>query len=223
MLEETIKRFGDVQLVLIDPISAYFGKGVDSHNDVEVRGVLAPASDMAARLDVAMVSIQHFNKGNVTGTTKALHKFIGSIAFVAGPRIAFAIIEDAEDTARRLFLHVKNNLAPPPPGLAFRVEQAPLNIAGIIGSHIVWEADSVSVTADQAISASKSQDSAPSLQEAQQFLVDIIGCDGMKVKDIEKEAKEAGLSWATVRRAKDALKLKSERDGYGGPWLWKRA
>ena len=27
---------------------------------------------------------------------------------------------------------------------------------------------------------------------------------------------------ATMRRAKDALKLKSERDGYGGPWLWKR-
>ena len=39
------------------------------------------------------------------------------------------------------------------------------------------------------------------------------------MKEIEKEAKEAGLSWATMRRAKDELKLKSERDGYGGPWL----
>ena len=222
LLGETIKRFGDVQLVLIDPISAYFGKGVDSHNDVEVRGVLAPASDMAARLNVAMVSIQHFNKGNVTGTTKALHKFIGSIAFVAGPRIAFAIIEDAEDSARRLFLHVKNNLAPPPPGLAFRVEQAPLNIAGIIGSHIVWEHDVVSMSADEAISAGKSQDTAPALEEAKQFLATIIGSEGMLVKDIKKEAEEACMSWATIRRAKEKLGLKSTQVGFAGPWKWTR-
>ena len=42
------------------------------------------------------------------------------------------------------------------------------------------------------------------------------------MKDLEKETKEAGLSWATMRRAKDELKLKSERDGYGCRWLWNR-
>jgi len=158
-------------------------------------------------------------KGSVTAGTKALHKFMGSIAFVAGPRIAFAIIEDPEERARRLFLHVKNNLAPPPPGLAFRVDQAPLSTSGIIASRVTWEADAVNITADEAIAASKNTDPPPAIEEAKQFLAGIIGCDGMAVKEIEKEAKEAGLSWATVRRAKDKLKLKSERDGYGGPWL----
>jgi len=51
----------------------------------------------------------------------------------------------------------------------------------------------------------------------------VIGGDPEEGKSQLDEAKGAGLSWATVRRAKDALNLKSERDGYGGPWLWKRS
>ena len=60
------------------------------------------------------------------------------------------------------------------------------------------------------------------MEEAKQFLATIIGCDGKLVTEIEMEAKDAGLSWATVRRAKDELKLRSERDGFSGPWIWKR-
>ena len=80
----------------------------------------------------------------------------------------------------------------------------------------------VSITAAQAMAASQSKDVAPALDEAKQFLVGLIGFDGMPVTDIQKEAKDAGMSWATMRRAKDALRFTSERDGYGGPWLWKR-
>ena len=68
----------------------------------------------------------------------------------------------------------------------------------------------------------KSKDVAPALKEAKEFLIDLIGCDGTLQTEIQKEAKDAGLSWATVRRAKDELKIKSVRDGYGGPWRWKR-
>jgi hypothetical protein len=42
------------------------------------------------------------------------------------------------------------------------------------------------------------------------------------VKKIEAEAKAAGLSWATVRRGKDELGLKSMRAGFAEGWLWKR-
>ena len=58
---------------------------------------------------------------------------------------------------------------------------------------------------------------------AKQFLAGLIGSDGKFVKEIEKEAKDACLSWATVKRAKDALKIRSERDGYGSAvaWMWK--
>ena len=62
-----------------------------------------------------MLSVTHFSKAGANNTTKALHRFIGSIAFTGAPRAAaFAVIEDAEQEGRRLFLHAKNNLARAP-------------------------------------------------------------------------------------------------------------
>jgi putative DNA primase/helicase len=224
LLEEKLRALGDVRLIEIDPISAYFGgsKKADSHNDVDVRTVLAPVTDMANRLDVAILSIQHFNKSSGGIHAKALHKFMGSIAFVAGPRMAFAIVEDSDNALRRLFLHVKNNLAPPPPGLAFQIEQAALVDYGMSASRIAWEAGTVNITADEAISAVRSKDVAPALEEAKQFLASLVGQESMSAKQIEKEAKEAGLSWATVRRAKDELGYKSVKAGLDDGWVWKR-
>jgi putative DNA primase/helicase len=198
------------------------GKGIDSHNDQSVRTVLAPVAEMAGRLGVAIVSIMHFNKGNAQAGTKVMHRFMASVAFVAAARVAFAAIRDPEDETRHLFLHAKNNLAPPAPGLAYRIEQDHVTPALIKTSHIVWDAESVDITAAQAMAASREQDVAPTLDEAKQLLTSIIGYDGKLVKEIQAEAKDAGISWRTMQRAKDALKLRSERDGYGGPWMWKR-
>jgi hypothetical protein len=222
MLEEKITELGDVQAVIVDPASAYMGKKVDSHNDQAVRSVLAPVAEMAHRLRVAIVSIMHFNKGNSQAGTKVMHRFMASIAFVAAARIAFAALRDPEDDKRHLFLHAKNNLAPPPPGLAYRIEQAFVTDMRIKTSHIVWEEGSVDITAAEAMAASQGKDAAPALEEAKQFLAGLIGPDGMLVKEIEKEAKEARISWATVRRAKDALKLNSAQVSFAGPWKWKR-
>ena len=221
LLEAKIKEIGDVLVISIDPASAYMGKGIDSHNDQAVRTVLAPVAEMANRLDVAIISIMHFNKGNSQAGIKVMHRFMASVAFVAAARVAFAALRDPEDDTRHLFLHAKNNLAPPAPGLAYRIEQDHVTPA-LINSHIVWDTESVNITAAQAMAASRAQDVSPALEEAKQFLAGLVGFEGKAVKEIEKEAKEAGMSWATMRRAKDELKLKSERDGYGGPWLWKR-
>jgi hypothetical protein len=41
------------------------------------------------------------------------------------------------------------------------------------------------------------------------------------VKKIQAEAKAAGHSWITVRRAKDALPIVPSKSGYQGKWEWK--
>jgi putative DNA primase/helicase len=102
LLEKEIERIGDVTLIVIDPVSSNLGK-TDSHKNAEVRGVLEPIGEMAERLRVAILSVTHFSKSGAGATTKALHRFIGSIAFVGAARIALAVIEDAEnDTWLRL-------------------------------------------------------------------------------------------------------------------------
>jgi putative DNA primase/helicase len=123
LLERKIADIGDVAVVVVDPVSSYLGK-TDSNKNSEVRGVLEPLSEMAERTRVAILSVTHFSKAGANSTTKALHRFIGSIAFTGAPRAAFAVIEDAEHDGRRLFLHAKNNLARPPQGLALRWNNA---------------------------------------------------------------------------------------------------
>jgi putative DNA primase/helicase len=82
-----------------------------------------------------------------------LHRFLGSIGFVGAPRAAFATFEDPDEPERRLFLHAKNNLAPPPPGLAYRLEQTVIGTNDIVASRVKWEPNHVATTANEALAA----------------------------------------------------------------------
>ena len=97
--------------MVIDPVSSYLGK-TDSHKNSEVRDLLEPLSELADRMRVAILSVTHFSKTGSHNTTKALHRFIGSIAFTGAARAAFAVIEDAEHEGRRLFFARKKQFCP---------------------------------------------------------------------------------------------------------------
>ena len=55
-LEGALRQMPGCRLVVIDPISSYMGDA-NSHNNAEVRGLLAPLSDLAARHRVAVLCI----------------------------------------------------------------------------------------------------------------------------------------------------------------------
>jgi putative DNA primase/helicase len=228
VLEGKISEIDNVRLILIDPISSYLGPRVDSHVNAAVRAVLEPVSEMAARRRVAIVAITHPPKG--TGTT-AINRFIGSIAFVAAARSAFMVTRDAGDDTRRLFLLVKNNLAPLGNGLAFRLEQRIVGDPdeGILGSSVLWESEPVAVTADQALQVTDAQGSSngTELAEAEAFLREALAGGAVASTEVKQEAIAAGMSWTTVRRAKNRLVVRATRraesgDGLGGRgrWYW---
>jgi hypothetical protein len=231
LLEAKIRELVDVLLVIIDPVSSYLGK-VDSHRNAELRGVLEPVGEMAERMQVAILTITHFSKGNSAATTtKALHRFIGSIAFVGAPRAAFAVLEDPDDQSRRLFLHVKNNLARAPQGLAFRLGQR-LITDGILASSVLWEMDPVDQTADQALATAGRGEEQPSTQvsECAEFLRVLLADSPLLVAEIEAEARVAGLLGPNqaisqsrpMRDAREELGIKPrQRTGQrAGGWVW---
>ncbi len=217
LLEDKLIEIGDVAAVIVDPISSYLGR-TDSHKNAEVRAVLEPLSAMAERTRVAVVSITHFGKAGVSVGAKALHRFIGSIAFVGAPRMAFAVVDDPEDKDRRLLLHVKNNLAPPPPGLAFRLRQTIL-AEHVMASYVEWERAPVALTANEALAF----EADTSVSDAENFLRDLLTIGPVSVKQIQAESEGAGLSWRTVRRAKERLGIAVKRVGglaRDGRWEW---
>jgi AAA domain-containing protein len=222
LLEQEITKARDVRLVIIDPISSYMGK-TDSHRNSDVRGVLEPVGEMAARLRVAVVSVTHKSKGK---GNSAINSAIGSVGFTGVARTAFLVDKDPDDPDRRLFLQIKNNIAKDAGGLAFRIGQHMLP-GGIIASAIFWHSERVSCTADEILAANENASEQPARTEAADFLRDVLKNEPRPAKDVEGEAKEAGISWRTVNRAKKKLGVVAERraesgDGLGrtGRWYW---
>jgi hypothetical protein len=217
-LETKLAELDGAAAVVIDPISAYLGK-TDSHNNSEVRGVLAPLSELAARHNTAVVGVSHLTKA---AGAQALMRVTGSLAFVAAARAAYLVTVDPNDKARRLFLPMKNNLWPDTSGLAFRIEGATVqSSAGPLPTSLVaWEPEPVSVTADEIIAQAANPEEASALNEAADWLWDLLDGGPLLAKDVATQAKGAGIAKSTLRRAADKLQIDRAKAGYQGAWMW---
>jgi putative DNA primase/helicase len=217
-LEVEIQKRGNIRLVIIDPISSYLGK-VDSHKNSEVRSVLEPLGEMAARLRVAVVCNNHFSKSGGNANSK----IIGSVAFVNQARAAFIVTPDAEDETqtRLLLMPSKMNIAPVKHGLAYRIEGRYI-AAGtdeIFTSNILWEATPVTITADQALAA-HAEDPEDRTEEsvAVDFLRDRLRGGPVPTKEVQDDAKGLGVATRTLFRARKKLRVIAEKDGLKGGW-----
>lgn len=216
LLSRMLAELGDVALVIIDPVSAYMGD-TDTHRNADVRAVLAEVSEVAGKHKSAFVVCSHLNKGE---SEKALQRVTGSLAFVAAARAAFLVAQDPQDEEkkRRLFVPMKNNIGPDSTGYAYRIEA--VEFPGIKTSRITWSGDRVTITADEALTSEGAEHERSALDAAKEFLEVELSGGTVPTKQIQKDAEDAGLKWATVRRAKTALCLKVTKAGMDAPWTW---
>lgn len=202
-------------LVIIDPISAYLGQ-VNSHNNAEVRGLLAPLSELASRYRSAIVCITHLNKG---GGDSAMARVTGSGAFVAAARAAYMVVKDDEDDSRRLFLPLKNNIGDDKLGYSFTVEPVTLD-SGISTSRIQWADVFSEKSVDDVMAGNRG--AGGELADACDWLCSELSGGPVHSSRIKTIAKQAMISEATLRRAKTKLGVKTykERGNMQGQWSW---
>jgi putative DNA primase/helicase len=218
-LEAEIRTRDNVRLIIIDPVSSYLGK-VDSHKNADVRAVLEPLGEMAARMRVAVICNNHFSKGAGSANSRV----IGSVAFVNQARAVLIVTPDEEDQTRMLLIPSKMNIAPLRHGLAYRIEGCSIHFEGseIATSRIMYESTPVTITADQALAALSPQgENKSEKSEAIEFLKDLLRTGPMTAKDARKEASNAGISTKSLRSARDALQIKPKKAGMEGGWVWK--
>jgi len=218
VLSQKLYVMPNVAALVIDPISAYLGD-TDSHRNADVRRVLAPLSELAARHNLAIIGISHLTK---TAGEQAIMRVSGSLAFVAAARTAYLVAQDQNDAARRLFVPLKNNLARDGTGLAYRIEG--VNVPSLAGkietSRIVWEPDPVTISADDAMQPLPPQ-KASALADAKEWLGEILAeGQSLAAKELFALAEEQDFSRQTLRRAAASLRIKPKKQGKAGPWVW---
>ena len=140
-LERAIDDAGDCRLVIIDPPAAHLGRA-DENKNAEVRAILTPMTEMAARRGVAVVLVTHVGKSKAEG---AATRVLGSVAWINTPRAAWLVKKDDANKSRRLMLPIKGNLAPNMTGIAYQINPET--------SRVEWESQLIETDADEACRA----------------------------------------------------------------------
>lgn len=212
-LEATVASMGDCRLVIVDPLSCYLGQ-IDSHVNTNVRAVLSPLSDLAARRHIAVVAVSHLRKA---GDAAALHRVVGSIAFTAAARAVYGVAKDSNDPSRRrrLFLPIKSNLAADTGGLAYTI-QSERDVP-----RVAWHPGVVEVDVDEALDSNTKRGPDPNARnEAEEWLREALAEGPKATKELRNEAKAEGIAWRTLRRAKSELGVSARRTRFDGNWEW---
>ena len=202
LLEKKLKQISDVKLIIIDPLSAYYGTKVDTHRNAAIRSVLTPIAEAAERHNVCIVGITHLRKSI---SEAAIYRVTGSIGQTAQARLAWLIHLDKENQDRRLFTCLKNNLSPEKTGLAFE----------IIDGRVEYESGIITETADDIFR--DESEHGPRVKDAMEFIDEILTTAPMAPKslDVQTAATKANISYMTYRRAKNALGIKAKKHPSG--------
>ncbi len=211
-------RQDDAGLLIVDTGPAFMDPGLKSNTEEDIRRFLAPLRGMAERLRMVVAVLVHLNKdsGRAAG-----HRIMGGAAWRNAPRQVLMVGgppgEDPRETCERLIVVEKNNLGVYPPAVSFQLLAAPEDPSRAVVS---WGQEVRGITAADIVGDPPSGADRSELEAAAEFLRAELDGGPRPVKDLQSAARDAGLAWATVQRAKDRVKARSRKSAFGGGWDW---
>lgn len=220
LLREELRRMRNPRLIVIDPVIAVVPG--DSHKNADVRRGLQPLVDLGREFRCAVVGIAHLTKGS--NDRDLLERVSGSLAYAALPRIvlfAAALPAAPGEEARSLFLRAKSNIGPTDGGFVYRRMAVNIqNTPRIEASRIVWD-ERVDGDAALLLSEGGTTSGGPEAREASLWLREVLAEGPKPIKQLQREASEAGFSWRTVERARTMARVEFVRGGPGRPGCWR--
>ncbi len=216
-LEAAIREL-KAKMVVLDPVAAHFNRSAE----VDDRNNLTPLTGVLERTGCALVAIHHMLKSfpknghpleAVGGTSGGLAACARAV-YVFGPNPA------CDD--ERVLACAKGNWGKLPKATVFEVDGSEFYIA-----RKVLETASLELVTDQAdISASAVCQTARGSMDATagtvskkaracEWLTNYLSLGPRPAAEIREDAIQYGISWATVRRACDGLKVDKQRHGFG--------
>jgi putative DNA primase/helicase len=215
-LEIYLRAHPNIRMVVIDPISSFLGR-VNMNREQEVRSVLTPLKNLAARRNVAVVVVMHLNK---VGDQSAIHRIGGAVAFTGVARAVWLFMQDEADKDKHQMLRVKNNIAKATGGLVFNIQTKNVLIDGdsVPQPIVAWIGETEASASDILFSGKQAGRPNEEIKTATEWLQAFLANGSETSGDIKSFGKKAGHTWRTLQRAKDEIRahaFQKER-----VWYW---
>ena len=201
-LEEAIVRTG-ARLLILDPIQAYLGGGMDMNRANEARDMTKKLAALAEKYQCAIVLVGHMNKA---AGNKAAYRGMGSIDFFAVARSVLLVGRVEGEANIRAVVQIKNNLAAFGHPKAFELSED--------GFH--WLGD-YEITADEVLGGIAPK--ANKLEQAKRLLRELAETkNAMQSNEIFNFAEERSISRRTLENAKKEMGIRAKR--INNSWYW---
>jgi RecA-family ATPase len=242
VLEAALQKLCNTALVVIDPVSAFIPPKVDDHRDSDVRGLLRPLADLAARYNLAVVLVKHLNKSD---SPMGGNLVAGSRGYINAARAAFLVGADPTDkdeTGRCVMVFCKRNLTRRSKGLAYRKESLALSeqdeVLAMRQAHhlgredrellaqqlfrVVWLEETEVTDRDlaRARRSSGGERQSPRIEEAAQWLSEFLAAGARLSEEVFAEGAKKGFSKDSLYKAKEKIGVNATSKGFRGKWEW---
>ncbi|MBA3632037.1 MAG: AAA family ATPase [Acidobacteria bacterium] len=197
------------KLVVIDPLFSYTG-GKNLNQESESRPIARKLIAIAQKFNCAIGGVRHIGKSKGNGDARAAG--LGSVAWRASARSVLLVGRD-EETGEKAICQTKNNLA----------EESKIAVGfEIENGQFFWKAEPSRLTKEKMLAQPKDDNTKAEQTEAVAFLREALSDGERQSKDIDKEAKEAGITNYAVRKARAILSVESFKKGgnFGGEKVW---
>ena len=202
-LAQAIQETG-AGLLVLDPIQAYLGDGVDMHRANEVRPIFKRLGQLAEQTGCAIVLVGHMNK--MQGA-KSAYRGLGSIDFRAAARSVLLVGRSKDDAETRVVVHDKSSLAPEGASILFSLHA---------DTGFSWSGF-CDTTASELLSGSSP--AATKTEQAERLLLELLEKGEISSEELVRRSSALGISERTLKIAKQNQGVVSVRGG--GRWYAK--
>lgn len=201
-LEEAIVRTG-ARLLILDPIQAYLGGGMDMNRANEARDMTKKLGALAEKTKCAIILIGHMNKAS---GNKAAYRGMGSIDFFAVARSVLLVGRVEGEPNTRAVVQIKNNLVAFGHPKAFALSEEGFQ----------WIGD-YEITVDEVLGGIAPK--ANKMELAKQMLRELAEKHSAVLSnEIFDRADELGISKRTLENAKKELGIRARK--INNAWYW---
>ena len=173
------------------------------HRANDIRKIMHKLSDVAERTGCAIVLIGHMNKDSKN--SKGIYKGLGSIDIVAAARSVLLLGRDPKNKYIRAVIPIKSSLAPEAKAVAFELNK---------DTGFKWLGES-ELTEKDLLDTFKDKKKSSKLESAKKSILDLLKDGDILVKEAEEILEDEDFSPATIRRAREDLKIESYSKGHG--------